>query len=131
MQEIGSAFALLPRFEVPLTAEEPVGTTRLSELAGIVFGDRDPTDIMHTGPSLTVERCDAGYLLSIPMPNVEVDRLDLTKRGDELYVAVGNFRRAVTLPLVLADLQPGIARVNRGVLQVPFERDAAQEAVAS
>jgi arsenite-transporting ATPase len=131
MQEIGSAFAMLPRFEVPLTADEPVGVQRLSELARVVFGDRDPTDVMHTGPSLTVERRGAGYLLRIPMPNVEVERLDLTKRGDELYVDVGNFRRAVTLPLALADLTPGVARMRNGMLEIPFQQPAtaSREAV--
>jgi arsenite-transporting ATPase len=131
LEEISSAFGTLPRFVVPMTAEEPVGVARLSELARQVFGERDPTEVMHTGPSLSVERHGAGYVLSIPMPNVEIERLDLTKRGDELYVDVGNFRRGVSLPLALADLQPGVARVRDGILEVPFGVTPGRESAPS
>jgi arsenite-transporting ATPase len=121
LQEIETAFGLLPRWNVPLTPQEPLGIDRLAELGRQVFGERDPTQVMHTGPSLTIERRGAAYVLSIPMPNVEVEKLDLTRHGSELYVDVGNFRRGVTLPLVLSDLKPGVARFRHGMLEVPFE----------
>jgi arsenite-transporting ATPase len=60
-----------------------------------------------------------------------MNKLDLTRRGDELYVDVGNFRRAVTLPLALADLTPGVARMRNGMLEIPFQQPAtaSREAV--
>jgi arsenite-transporting ATPase len=126
LDDIGAAFGALPRLEVPLTREEPTGVARLSALARDVFGDTDPTEVLHTGPGLTIERRERTYVLSIPMPNVEMDKLDLTRRGDELYVDVGNFRRAVTLPLALSDLKPGVARMRNGMLEIPFETQAEQ-----
>ena len=123
VEDIQHAFPALPRFAVPLTADEPVGVQALSALARQVFAERDPTEVMHVGPTQTIERRDTGgYLLRIPMPNVEVSKLDLTKRGDELYVDLGNFRREVTLPLALSALEPGVARLRAGVLEVPFEK---------
>jgi arsenite-transporting ATPase len=55
------------------------------------------------------------------MPNVEKDKLSLMKRGDALYVDVGNFRREIALPHVLAGLEPGTARMHAGALEIPFE----------
>jgi arsenite-transporting ATPase len=124
MDEIRAAFTSLPLCEVPLTAEEPIGMLRLSELAQIVYAERDPTEVMHTGPSLSIDRRGDRYVLSIPMPNVEIHKLDLTRHGDQLYVDVGNFRRAVALPLALADLSPGVASVQHGMLEIPFEQRA-------
>jgi len=124
MSDIRNAFAALPVWEVSLTSEEPIGLSRLSLLAGLVFGGRDPIEVMHVGPSLTIERRGEAYVMSIPLPNVETDKLDLTRHGDQLYVNVGNFRRAVTLPLALADLKPGIARMQHGNLEIPFEARA-------
>jgi len=126
MQDICRAFPDLPRFEVPLTADEPVGVDALSELARHMFADRDPVEVLHIGPSQKIDRDADGYLLRIPMPNVEIDKLELTKHGDELYVDVGNFRRELMLPLVLSTFEPGVARIREGVLEVPFVSADAQ-----
>jgi len=44
--------------------------------------------------------------------------------GDELYVDIGNFRRGVTLPLALSDLNVGVARMREGMLEIPFQPHA-------
>jgi len=131
IEEIQRSFVTLPLFEVPLLTDEPVGQSELRALAARVFGEQDPTAVLHIGPTQHIERSGHGYVLRIPMPNVEVDRLDLTKHGDELYVDVGNFRREVTLPLALAGLEPGTARLRNGVLEIPFDPPATDAAVAS
>jgi arsenite-transporting ATPase len=120
MVDVRGTFATLPLLEAPLTPNEPLGIPALAEMARAVFGDHDPTAVLHRGATQRIERQGDGYLLQIPMPNVEVGRLSLLKRGDELYVDVGNFRREITLPLTLAALEPGTARVRDGMLEVPF-----------
>lgn len=124
MAEVQRTFANLPLLEAPLSAEEPLGIAALAALSHQVFGDRDPTLVLHRGATQRIERQGDGYLLQIPMPNVEVGRLSLLKRGDELYVDVGNFRREITLPLTLAALEPGTARVHAGMLEIPFTTPA-------
>jgi arsenite/tail-anchored protein-transporting ATPase len=131
LQDIRAAFATLPLFEVPQTADEPVGVAALGRLADAVFGDHDPTAVLHIGPSQQIERHGRGYVLRIPMPNVEVERLELTKHGNELYVEVGTIRREVPLPLALAALEPGVARIHNGMLEIPFSTDPAGQAAAS
>jgi arsenite-transporting ATPase len=121
--DVQAAFGLVPQFHAPLTPDEPVGLERLSRLSRLVFANRDPTDIMHVGRSQHIEQRPNGYVLCIPLPHVEIETLDLTKRGDQLYIDVGNFRREVTLPLVLSDLAPGMAAMRQGVLEIPFEQE--------
>ncbi len=118
--DIRSAFAALPIFEAPLWTEEPIGVPALAELARQIFGDRDPFEVMHVGPTQRIVATDGGYLLQVPMPHVELDRVSLMKRGHALYVDVGNVRREVTLPATLAALEPGTARLRAGILEVPF-----------
>lgn len=120
VEDIRSAFATLPMFEARLLSEEPIGVAALGKLGRELFARRDPTEVMHVGPTQRFVRSGKGYLLELPMPNVEIDRLSLMKRGDALYVEVGNFRREVSLPLALASLEPGAARIRRGVLEIPF-----------
>lgn len=120
MAEIRHAFPTLPLFEAPLLPEEPIGEAALAAIGARVFAGRDPTAVMHVGPTLQVKRESGDYVLRIPMPNVELDKLNLTKYADELYVDVGNFRRRIALPLALADLEPTTARLHEGTLEVPF-----------
>lgn len=126
LESIEHAFATLPRFEAPWAGEEPVGLPALATLARHVFGDRDPTEVMHVGRTHEIERSGDAYVLRIPLRNVETGRLALTKRGDELYVDVGTVRRDITLPSALAALEPGTARVHQGVLEIPFESAGAE-----
>jgi arsenite-transporting ATPase len=128
---IHNAFGALPIFHAPLTVEEPIGVEALARLAEAAFGNTDPTAVLHTGATQRIERQGDGYVLRLLMPNVEVDRLALTKRGDELYVDIGNFRREVTLPLTLAALEPGTARIRSGMLEIPFAPAPADAAAAS
>jgi arsenite/tail-anchored protein-transporting ATPase len=118
-------FGALPILEAPLLAEEPLGPEALDDLARRVFGDRDPAAVLHRGPTQRIEREGEGYVLSIPMPNVEVERLSLLKRGDELYVEVGNVRREIALPRALAAQEPGTARIAGGQLRIPFRPQPA------
>ncbi|MCL4540906.1 MAG: ArsA family ATPase [Chloroflexi bacterium] len=120
--EINNTFPTLPRLTAPLSAKEPLGITALSALASQIFATTDPTSVLHRGPTLRIETQDNGYLLIIPLPNVESDRLSLTKHGDELQVSIGNFRRGIALPLSLASYEPGRARIRRGNLEIPFAR---------
>src|SRR5581483_7710757 len=116
VSEVRAAFGVLPIFEAPLLAEEPIGRPAFESFAQALFGDADPTQVFHVGPTQTIESSPTGYVLRVPMPNAELDRLSLTKRGDALYIDVGNVRREVTLPPTLAGLEPGQARFRRGTL---------------
>lgn len=128
--DIRDAFISLPQFQAPLTTDEPIGILALRSLAEQVFGDRDPTHVLHVGPTQQIVRDGADYVLRIPMPSVEVSRLDLTKRGDELYVDLGNFRREISLPWTLAALEPGTARVRAGMLEIPFHTQDSEAAAS-
>jgi arsenite-transporting ATPase len=130
-EDVRRAFPTLPVFEAPYLVEEPIGRDVLADLGAHIFGAQDPTAVLHVGPTQEILREGEGYLLRIPMPNVEVERLGLIKRGDELYVDVGNVRREIALPAALAALEPATASVRGGMLEIPFvpgQGDATNEA---
>ena len=127
LDEIRMAFGTLPMFQAPLTDEEPLGVPALRRLALDVFGATDPVGVLHVGRTISIEETPEGVALRIPMPNVELSKLRLTKRRDELYVDVGNFRREVPLPAALAARQPELARMREGMLEIIFERAPSHE----
>jgi arsenite-transporting ATPase len=130
LAEIQRAYATLPTFQAPWWPEEPVGSKALAEFARQLFGDRDPTEVMHVGPTQRIERRENGYLLSIRMPNVEATRLSVRKRGDSLFIDVANCRREITLPRALVPLEPAKARLKGGILEIPFVTQNGSQAAS-
>jgi len=51
---------------------------------------------------------------------VELNKVKLTKRGDELFVTIGNFKRELLLPAVLAQRDAGGAVFADGRLRIRF-----------
>jgi len=128
---IEDSFRPLPILRAPRHAREVIGLDALNGLAESLFGQRDPTLVLHRGPTQLIEPIDGGYRLRIPMPNVEAERLNMAKRGDELFVDVGNIRREIALPRVLAPLEASAATLRDGFLEIRFTPPAEPQAAAS
>jgi arsenite-transporting ATPase len=124
--EIERDFLPLPILRSRWYDEEMVGIHRLQVLAASLFGDRDPGDIFFTGQTQTVEEEGEDFVLKLPLPQVELDKVRLTKRGDELFVSIGNFKRELLLPAVLAQREASNATFTNGVLKVRFPPTAAE-----
>nr|MBA3471515.1 ArsA family ATPase [Herpetosiphonaceae bacterium] len=60
------------------------------------------------------------YELRLPLPHVEVNKVNMTKRGDQLFIEIGNFRREMILPSLLADRPAVKAMFRNGELVVQF-----------
>lgn len=117
---VEDSFRPLPLLRAARREREVIGLAALDELARQIFGAYDPIAILHRGPTQVIEEVRGGYRLRIPLPNVEADRLSMTKRGDELYVEVGNIRREIALPRALAPLEAVGARLADGFLEISF-----------
>ena len=120
LREIRDTFAPLPVWESPHAPHEIVGLDALRELAGQIFGDQDPTQVYYRGKLQEVVRDGEDFLLRLPLPHVEIDKVIMTRKGDELYVEIGNFKRAITLPAVLLPMEAKRARMVNAALEVRF-----------
>jgi arsenite-transporting ATPase len=127
--EIESDFYPLPILRSPWFDREMVGVERLRELAAHLFAERDPGAVFFTGQAQTIEEEGDDFVLQLPLPNVELGKVRLTKRGDELFVSIGNFKRELLLPSVLAQRDASSATFVNGILKIRFPpRPEAQTA---
>lgn len=124
--EIERDFLPLPILRSRWYDKEMVGVQSLQELAASMFSDRDPGDIFFTGKAQSVEEEGEDFVLKLPLPQVELDKVRLTKRGDELFVSIGNFKRELLLPAVLAQREASNATFVNGVLKVRFPPPAGE-----
>ena len=120
LAEIDAGFAPLPVLRAELASEELVGMGRLRAFADAVYGDVDPGAVLHEGDPLRVERTDAGYQLVQQLPFADRDDLEVGRRGDELLVRIGPYRRAVLLPDSLRRRPVEAAALRDGQLRITF-----------
>jgi len=93
----------------------------LSRLAVDCFGNEDPGQIFYTGTlQEIIELENGGYRLRIPIPFVTGTDVRLRKRGDEMFITIGNFKREMILPMVLAKMRAAGGALRDGMLEIDF-----------
>jgi arsenite/tail-anchored protein-transporting ATPase len=128
LEMIENNFRPLPLFRAPYYADEVVGIEALSRLAADCFGEADPGDIFYRGLlQEVVELEDGGYRLRLPLPFVSSDKVKLRKRGDEMFITIGNFKREMILPTVLAKRRAIGGALNDGILEIDFMAEATAD----
>ena len=121
LKQIEANFAPLPLKQAPYYANEVVGLDALSQLAEDCFGDEDPAQVYYSGSLQEIVELDSGgFLLKLPMPFAESGNVKLRKRGDELFITVGNFKREMILPTVLAKRRAASGQIVNGILEIEF-----------
>ncbi len=129
---IEESFSPLPIRRIPFFRQEVVGMKMLELMADALFGDDDPTAVFYTGRAQTIEKRDGRYVLTVPLPLVSKEALDVTRIGDELVVRIGNQRRNFILPRVLVEREVTEAKLDGGELRVVFrERQSSEQAAGS
>ncbi len=120
-QVVEEAFAPLPILTVPLFDQEVVGLEMLRRMAESIYGTGDPTQVYYVGRAQSVAKDDGGYTLTVPLPFVTREEVELTRSSfDELVVHIGNHKRNLLLPRVLAGLEVSGAKHEGDVLVVSF-----------
>jgi arsenite/tail-anchored protein-transporting ATPase len=120
-KRIHQTFAPLPVWEAPYRSYEILGIKQLGELATTIFGEQDPTQVFHRGPIQEITQSGNTYILRLPLPHVEMDKVVMTKKGDEMIIEIGNFKRDITLPSVLAHHEATVAKFVDKALEIHFE----------
>ncbi len=120
-QMVEESFSPLPVLDVPLFDQEVVGLGMLRKMALAIFGDKDPAQVFYKGKTQQVIKKGQRYQLSLPLPLADRSRIQLTKTAhDELVVRIGNWKRNLLLPRVLAGLEVTGAHYDADQLVVTF-----------
>ena len=119
-KQVYDLFAPLPIWEAPHFPRDVKGIADLSEVGRALFKDDDPTKVFFKGSTQDIVKEGDEYLLRLPLPHVEIGKVGITKRGDELFISIGNFKRDMILPMTLAERPAKRAVFRDGVLEVRF-----------
>jgi arsenite-transporting ATPase len=124
---IEEAFSPTPILKAHLRDQELVGPELLASLGDEVYGDLDPSHVLFTDEPMAISRHGEGYLLTLKLPFAQREELDLSAKGDELFVRVGPYRRTILLPKVLATRRVISAKLVGERIEIVFQKDGTIE----
>jgi len=119
-REIIDNFSPLPVKEVPLYSREICGLETLEKLKKYLYHDEDPAQVYYRHVTFEVKPAQNGFTLELYLPGIPKEQIHLSKSGDELSIRIGNHRRNLVLPQVLATLQTTGAEINGDRLLIRF-----------
>lgn len=129
LEMIENNFRPLPLWRAPYYDYEVVGIEALSRLAHDCFQGQDPCQIFYRGRLQEIEEfADGRCLLRIPLPFVTGGDVKLRKRGDEMFITIGNFKREMILPSVLAKRKAAGGVLKEGMLEITFHAPEERQA---
>ena len=120
LDAIDEGFAPLPILRAHLAETEVVGLDALVRLAVELYGDGPPAARLHAGQPLRFDRVDGRRAIVLDLPFAEKGQLDVGRRGSELLITLGPYRRVMTLPDSLVDRPVREAKLRDGTLTVVF-----------
>lgn len=111
----------VPILQAHLQPRELLGARALRALAREMYGDRDPAERFCDRRPIRLDKREGRTVLAIDLPTARREDIDVSMRGDELHVGVGNFERRIALPASVAGSAVASAQLAAGVLEIAFE----------
>jgi arsenite-transporting ATPase len=127
LKEAHRYFDPVPIWTLPLRDDQVVGPEALLALGRELYGDRDPAATYRVDPPYRFTKKAGGYVLTLELPFVEKDDVELAAASGDLIVRIGNVRHHVPIPRTLSGHTPAGARVEDGRLTVRFVKEAPDE----
>jgi arsenite-transporting ATPase len=122
LRTVHESFEPVPILTARLFDREMVGVDLLEEMGREVYGDRPATDVLFADEPIRVRRRGGGYVLVMRLPFVSREDMDIHRRGDELFVRVGSYKRNLVLPQSLKRLEVRGANFVGSQLEIAFAR---------
>jgi arsenite/tail-anchored protein-transporting ATPase len=125
LAEIEDSFSPTPIFKARLFDREMYGLEALGALAEEVFGEEEPLKVFFQGAAHEIVESNGGYEVVFNLPLLEKGSVDLSKKGAELLVRIGGYKRNVLLPDSMVRLKAAGARIEDDKLRVRLADDGA------
>jgi arsenite/tail-anchored protein-transporting ATPase len=120
---VHESFEPVPILTARLFDREMIGVRLLEEMATEVYGELDAADILYRDDPIRVRKRGTGYVLTMRLPFASREDMDIHRRGDELFVRVGAYKRNLILPQTLKRMTVREANFAGDRLEILFGRE--------
>jgi arsenite/tail-anchored protein-transporting ATPase len=120
---VRESFEPVPILSARLFDREMVGVSLLEEMGTEVYGRLDAAEILYRDEPIRVRKRGTGYVMQIRLPFASRDDMDIHRRGEELFVRVGAYKRNLILPQTLKRMTVREANFAGDQLEILFGRE--------
>lgn len=120
LETITTNFEPVPIMRAELAENELVGIQRLTAFGTTLYGDHSPARRMSTVEPMSLRQRGGAPVLSLHLPFTTKEEVDLGRSGDELYIGIASYRRAVLLPDSLRRRPVRRAHIENARLDIEF-----------
>jgi arsenite-transporting ATPase len=120
LHQIEESFSPIPILAAELYSQEIVGEALLEKMAKSVYKAADPARLFLAQKPIRIEKEDGKFVLSLHLPFVGKSELDLTQKGEELFIKVGALKRNILLPRILLNHSIQQAKFVNERLKITF-----------
>jgi len=121
---VHESFDPVPILSARLFDREMVGVSLLAEMGDEVYGSLDAAEVLYRDEPIRVRKRGTGYVLTMRLPFASRDTMDVHRRGEELFVRVGAYKRNLILPQSLKRMSVREANFAGDHLEILFGREA-------
>lgn len=122
-ETLTETFAGVPVHEVPYRPCEPLGLEELAVVAAAAYGAGDGLGPAAAAPAPVLSESEGGYTLVVPLPAADRRGLGLVRRGNDLILTAGAYRRTLPLEPVLRRCRVAGAVLRDQALNIRFVPD--------
>jgi arsenite-transporting ATPase len=116
-------FNPVPIFPVKLFKDEVLGYDSLKILADQIYGGRNPLERFFKEEPYHLIKNNGEYRLTMKLPFITKQDVELNTSSDELIVKVGGFKKHMLLPRQVAAVKKVKARLEGQFLSITFKGD--------
>jgi arsenite/tail-anchored protein-transporting ATPase len=120
---VHESFDPVPVLSARLFDREMVGVSLLAEMGDEVYGSLDAAEVLYRDEPIRVRKRGTGYVLTMRLPFASRDDMDIHRRGEELFVRVGAYKRNLILPQSLKRMAVREANFAGDHLEILFGRE--------
>ncbi len=126
LEEARGYFDPVPIFTLPLGDDQVLGAAALRALGENLWRTRDAAESFRSDPPYRYAKKNGKYVLTLDLPFVDRNEVDLAMASGDLVVRIGNVRHHIPVPRMLTGFSPAGARVEDGKLTVRFVQPEAR-----
>ena len=122
MERIENTFYPLKIFKIFLMEEEVVGIKLLEQVADDMYGKKEnPAQIYSSEKPFTTDTdIDGNLIMTISLPFTKKGETKIRKKGEELIINIGDYKRILLLPKIAQHMKISSARFESQKLIVTF-----------
>ena len=120
---VHESFEPVPILTSRLFDREMIGVGLLEEMATEIYGKLDAADILYRDDPIRVRKRGTGYVLVMRLPFASREDMDIHRRGEELFIRVGAYKRNLILPQSLKRMSVREANFAGDHLEILFGRE--------